>query len=323
MGVVASNYKAKKMTLVGERFRIEERLGQGSFGMVYRGFDTKKKEQVAVKLEVKTARRSFLTQEARVYKVLKYGVGFPNFKWFGQIVPFYDVLVMDLLGPSLGDLFKDRSYRFSLKTVLMLADQIISRLEYLHNMNILHRDIKPENFTMGIGNTRNTLYLVDFGLSKNYRDYQTNEHMSFRDGKNLTGTARYVSANAHGGIECTRRDELESVGYVLVYFLRGSLPWQGVEPKLGRKQRYAKIGEIKSSTSAEELCEGLPKQFADFLKYCRGLSFTERPDYGWLRQLFRDLFKSRGYDFDYVYDWSDANNDLKWFKNNEIIYIYI
>ena len=225
-------------------------------------------------------------------------------RWFGQIVPFYDVLVMDLLGTNLATLFSECSNKFSLKTVLMLADQMISRLEYLHNMNILHRDIKPENFVMGMGNTKNTLYLVDFGLSKTFRDVKTNQHMCYRDGKTLTGTVRYASVNTHQGIEATRRDDLESVGYVLVYFLRGSLPWQGVARKQSRKHRHSKIGEMKRSTGLEELCQECPQEFVNFLKYCRGLEFTEKPDYGRLRQKFRDLLKTLGYEYNYDYDWS-------------------
>ena len=219
-------------------------------------------------------------------------------------MPFYDVMVMDLLGTNLGDLFHQCGNIFSTKTVLMLADQIISRLEYLHNMNILHRDIKPENFVMGVGNTRNTLYLVDFGLSKTFRDIKTNQHMCFRDGKSLTGTARYASVNTHQGIEATRRDDLESVGYVLVYFLRGFLPWQGIARKQSKRHRYAKVGEMKRTIRLENLCDSCPQEFIDFLRYCRGLEFTERPDYSRLRQMFRDLLKNLGFDYNYDYDWS-------------------
>ena len=219
-------------------------------------------------------------------------------------MPFYDVMVMDLLGINLGVLFDECGHRFTVKTVLMLADQMISRLEYLHNMNILHRDIKPENFVMGIGNTRNTLYLVDFGLSKTFRDAKTNKHMCFRDGKALTGTARYASVNAHKGVEASRRDDVESVGYVLVYFLRGSLPWQGMSRKQDKKVRYSKIGEMKRTIKLEDLCDNCPQEFVEFLKHCRGLEFTERPNYAHLRQMFRDLLKNLGYDYNYQYDWS-------------------
>lgn len=225
-------------------------------------------------------------------------------RWFGQIMPFYDVMVMDLLGTNLGVLFDECGSKFSTKTVAMLADQMISRLEYLHNMNILHRDIKPENFVMGVENTRNTLYLVDFGLSKAFRDAKTNQHMCFRDGKSLTGTARYASVNTHQGIEATRRDDLESVGYVLMYFLRGSLPWQGISRKQSKKLRYFQIGETKRAIGLEELCENFPPEFAEFIRYSRGLDFTERPDYARLRQLFRQMMKNLGYDYNYDYDWS-------------------
>ena len=219
-------------------------------------------------------------------------------------MPFYDVMVMDLLGTNLGDLFKECEHKFSIKTVSMLADQMISRLEYLHNMNILHRDIKPENFVMGVGNTKNTLYLVDFGLSKTFRDVKTNQHMCFRDGKGLTGTARYASVNTHQGIEATRRDDLESVGYVLVYFLRGSLPWQGISRKQSKKHRYSKIGQIKRDLRLEDLCESCPQELVEYLRYCRRLEFTEGPDYSFLRQMFRDLLKKLGYEYNYDYDWS-------------------
>jgi serine/threonine protein kinase len=219
-------------------------------------------------------------------------------------MPFYDVMVMDLLGTNLGDLFHECGSQFSIKTVLMLADQMISRLEYLHNMNMLHRDIKPENFVMGVGNTKNTLYLVDFGLSKAFRDVKTNQHMSFRDGKSLTGTVRYASVNTHQGIEATRRDDLESVGYVLVYFLRGFLPWQGIARKQSKRYRYSKVGDMKKTIRLEDLCDGCPKEFVEFLRYCRGLEFMERPDYARLRRIFRDLLKNLGCDYNYDYDWS-------------------
>ena len=242
---------------------------------------------------------------------------------------------MDLLGPSLEDLFNFCSRRFTMKTVLMLADQMIGRIEYVHNKNFIHRDIKPDNFLMGIGRHCNKLFLIDFGLAKKYRDNRTRQHIPYREDKNLTGTARYASINAHLGnytsldtfndlnaipiirgrqnyckestkflgIEQSRRDDMESLGYVLMYFNRGSLPWQGFKAAT-KKQKYEKISEKKMSTPVEVLCKGFPAEFAMYLNYCRGLRFEEGPDYMYLRQLFRILFRTLNHQYDYTFDWT-------------------
>ncbi|XP_024178710.2 casein kinase 1-like protein 2 isoform X1 [Rosa chinensis] len=227
--------------------------------------------------------------------------GIPNVRWFGTEGD-YNVLVMDLLGPSLEDLFNFCSRKLSLKTVLMLADQMINRVEFVHSKSFLHRDIKPDNFLMGLGRRANQIYIIDFGLAKKYRDTSTHQHIPYRDDKNLTGTARYASMNTHLGIEQSRRDDLESLGYVLMYFLRGSLPWQGLKAGT-KKQKYEKISEKKVSTSIEALCRGYPTEFASYFHYCRSLRFDDKPDYAYLKRLFRDLFIREGFQFDYVFDW--------------------
>lgn len=166
----------------------------------------------------------------------------------------------------------------------------------------MHRDIKPDNFLIGIGKKQHYVYVIDFGLAKRFRDPKTGEHIPYRDGKNLTGTARYASVNTHLGIEQSRRDDLESLGFVLMYFNKGSLPWQGL-PARTKKEKYEKIRDKKLSTSIEALTKQLPEEFGIYLDYCRNLKFEEKPDIGYLRKLFKDLFYRMGYEYDFVFDW--------------------
>eukprot|EP00826_Nyctotherus_ovalis_P049796 TRINITY_DN6041_c0_g1_i12.p1 TRINITY_DN6041_c0_g1~~TRINITY_DN6041_c0_g1_i12.p1 ORF type:complete len:282 (+),score=71.05 TRINITY_DN6041_c0_g1_i12:616-1461(+) len=166
----------------------------------------------------------------------------------------------------------------------------------------MHRDVKPDNFTIGTGKKKWLIYIIDYGLAKRYRDPKTGDHIAYKDNKSLTGTARYASINTHLGIEQSRRDDLEGVGYVLMYFNRGALPWQGLHAKT-KKEKYAKIRDVKVSTSVESLCKGFPEVFAEYLNYCHKLNFDEKPDYFYVKKLFKDLFIKKGFDWDYAYDW--------------------
>ncbi|GLT47799.1 hypothetical protein SLA2020_214610 [Shorea laevis] len=287
---------------VGNKFRLGRKIGGGSFGEIYLGTNIQTNEEVAIKLENVKTKHPQLLYESKLYRILQGGTGIPNVRWFG-VEGEYNVLVMDLLGPSLEDLFSFCSRKLSLKSVLMLADQMINRVEFVHSKSFLHRDIKPDNFLMGLGRRANQVYVIDFGLAKKYRDNSTHQHIPYRENKNLTGTARYASMNTHLGIEQSRRDDLESLGFVLMYFLRGSLPWQGLKAGT-KKQKYEKISEKKVSTSIEALCRGYPTEFASYFHYCRSLRFDDKPDYAYLKRIFRDLFIREGFQFDYVFDWT-------------------
>ncbi|POY73670.1 putative Non-specific serine/threonine protein kinase [Rhodotorula taiwanensis] len=307
---------------VGGKYRIGKKIGSGSVSLtvrpvrhgplltnvhtpysdIYLGVNIISGEEVAIKLESVKAKHPQLEYEAKVYKTLAGGVGVPFVRWFG-VECDYNAMVLDLLGPSLEDLFNFCNRKFSLKTTLLLADQLISRIEYIHSRNFIHRDIKPDNFLMGIGKRGNQVNVIDFGLAKKYRDPKTHLHIPYRENKNLTGTARYTSINTHLGVEQSRRDDMESLGYVLMYFLRGSLPWQGLKAAT-KKQKYDRIMEKKMTTPTEYLCRGFPNEFAIYLNYCRSLRFDDKPDYSYLRKLFRDLFVREGFQYDYVFDWS-------------------
>ncbi|KAL3314123.1 hypothetical protein Ciccas_007268 [Cichlidogyrus casuarinus] len=264
------------------------------------GEDVKTKHELAIKLEPVNSTRPQLAAEYKIYNILKGNDGFPTARYYG-VSEAHCCLVLDLLGPNLEELFNKCNRRFRLKTVLMIAEQILSRIEYVHQHSIIHRDIKPENFLIGRKERGSIVHLIDFGLAKKYKD-SSNRHIPYKDNKSLTGTARYASVATHQGIEQSRRDDIESIGYLLVYFLRGSLPWQGLHANT-KKQKYERISQKKQETTVDSLCHGFPSEFVTYLKFARALRFEDRPDYGYLRGLFKTLFQRHSFQFDYVYDW--------------------
>lgn len=287
---------------VGRKFRIGRKIGSGSFGDIYYGTNLISGEEVAIKLESIRSRHPQLEYESRVYKYLSGGVGIPFIRWFGREGE-YNAMVIDLLGPSLEDLFNYCHRQFSYKTVIMLALQMICRVQYIHGRSFIHRDIKPDNFLMGTGRRGSTVNVIDFGLSKKYRDFNTHRHIPYRENKSLTGTARYASVNTHLGVEQSRRDDLESLGYMLIYFCKGVLPWQGLKATT-KKQKYDRILQKKLSISIESLCQGLPIEFTQYMNYVKNLTFEEKPDYLYLAKLFKDLSIQLEYHNDHLFDWT-------------------
>ena len=280
------------------KYHCIKKLGEGSFGQIYEA--NYKKEKYALKFEERKKDYNLLQNEAAIMNYLK-GPNIPFVKSYG-FNNKYNILVMQLLGKSLEELLMERK-NFSLKTVCMLGYQMINTLEFIHERHILHRDVKPDNFVMGLNELSENVYLIDFGLAKKYRSMTTLIQYPLTKKDKLTGTARYASINALKGYEHSRRDELESVGYILVYFLKGKLPWQRIKANT-KEEKYKKILEKKIEISSNELCKGLPKEFENFLEYTKQLKYEERPNYNILRKFLDNIMKRKNYNYDYIYDWT-------------------
>ena len=283
-------------------------LGKGSFGRIYSGINKETGEEVAIKVELRNTDQPQLIYENKIYKLLQGGFGFPKVYEFSTESK-YNILIMDLLGSSIESLFNKFHKKFSLLTCLMIIDQIVTRLEYIHSKNLLHRDIKPDNFLIGRGNKKNIIYAIDFGLSKKFRDSKTGLHIPYRDGKDLTGTARYASINTHLGIEQSRRDDIEAVGYMMIYLMKGRLPWQG-QVNSNPKKKYDRIKKIKIDLKLNDLCEGLPKETIKFIQYARDMKFEDKPDYNYLRNLLKRMAAKNGLKMDTSkFDWIVNSNE--------------
>ncbi|KAL0094893.1 Serine/Threonine kinase CK1 [Phycomyces blakesleeanus] len=297
--------------IVGLHYRVGHKIGEGSFGVIHQGIDLNTNEPVAIKFELRDTETPQLRSEYCAYRTLIGLTGIPMTRYFGIEGP-HNVMVMDLLGPSLEDLFGMCGRKFTVETVLLLAKQMLERIQSVHERNMLYRDVKPDNFLIGLPDSSepNSINLVDFGMAKEYRNPKTQNHIPYCERKSLSGTARYMSINTHLGREQSRRDDLEALGHVLLYFLHGSLPWQGLHASTNKK-KYEMIGELKQNTRITDLCEGHP-EFALYLNYARSLSFDGTPDYSYMQQLF-DLGLARVNKIDRdVYDWNLLNDGKGW-----------
>jgi serine/threonine protein kinase len=303
-----SNDSEKKDNILGNKFfdkyKCIKKLGEGSFGSIYKA--EYKGDYFALKFESIEKGQNLLENEAIIMEYLK-GPNIPYIMLYGSTSE-YNILVMQLLGKSLESIFEEKKI-FSLKTVCMIGYQFVSVLEYIHNKHILHRDIKPDNFVMGLNSLSQNVYLLDFGLAKKYRSSRSLKQIPLVNRKKLTGTARYASINALKGYEHSRRDDLEAAGYVLLYFIKGRLPWQGIQVKT-KEERYKKILKKKIEISPEELCENLPQEFEKYIDYTRNLEYLEEPDYAMLRELFNSILRKDHAKFDFIYDWTTAEEKL-------------
>jgi len=293
------------------RFEFGFKLGAGSFGNIYYGLDKKTGEEVAIKVETKTGgsrKSTMLEYEARLYKVLGPVPGIPAIHWFGS-ESGCNVMVMDLLGPSLQDLLRFMGGKFTLKTVLQLGHQMMNVLEYVHDCCFIHRDLKPGNFLVGRNDQMSQVKLIDFGLARKYWNTKTGTHIEFRQRRQrgIIGTARYASLNAHQGIELSRRDDLESVVYMLLQFSRGNLPWQNLQPRpMSNEEKNLRTALVKAEMQWEVLCEGLPAVFVTFLMLVHCLEFEEKPNYNLFRKVLSVTAAREGINFDGDFDWTET-----------------
>ena len=326
--------KEKKSALSNDKFMINgtysiiKMLGFGAFGEIHLAYDTSLRVLRAIKFEMASHKNPQLKHEYGVLEQLNKVennvitqnpepvIGIPKVYFFDRMDK-YNYLVMDLLGPNISDLFQLKDKVFSLETVLLIAIQMLTRIEFIHEKGFLHRDIKPENFVIGINEKSNLIHIVDFGLSKRYKDKNSGQHIPYRENRHLVGTVRYASINAHLGIEQSRRDDIEGIGYVLVYLYFGRLPWQGKQDK--GKPQVNKIMEKKLITPPEILCKKMPVEFSYYFHYCRNLKFEDRPDYNTLKSLFVDLLSTRiNLKENVIFDWFDEDNSYKERKRKEL-----
>lgn len=296
------------IAILNSTFQIGEKIGAGAFGKVYSAVNIHTQEEVAIKVEDAQVQQPKLLHEVKMIKLLHRDQtqrveGIPKVI-LSTFDSQYNTIVMERLGNNLERQFNRCGRRFSLKTVLMLADQLLSRIEYIHSKEIIHRDLKPENCL--IGQDQQTIYIVDFGLARRY--IKDGDHIECSYENDLIGTARYASIYNHKGYSQSRRDDLESIGYMLIYFLTGHLPWQDLGGK-NQLEKYRKIGDKKCQTSIAALCKNIPKEFADYLKYVRGLKFEKTPDYNHLRGLFKKVFEREGYTQDLKFDWMVSSKE--------------
>ena len=284
---------------VADQFVLKQAAYTGTHCVVYQAKEAAIRKRVCAKFEEQESR---LRTEARAYRILGTKPGVPQCCWFGRHKKGH-VLVTEWIGPSLEQLIVECSGHFSLGTVLHLADQLISRLELLHSRSLLHRNLEPRNCLVH----SRLVHLIDFALCKQYQDRSSQQHIPYAEGKTTVGHARFASVSAMLGIEQSSRDDLEALGYMLIYFLRGHLPWQGLQANNNR-DKFQRVLERKMSVSLALLCHDCPHEFCEYLTYTRALRFEERPDYSYLRSLFRSL--SHRLELSPVFDWERESNEL-------------
>ena len=297
--------------MMDDKFQVLDLINEGSFGRVYRGRRMSTGHHVAIKAEDQGTGHEQIMREANLCRKLEGCAGVPQVYWYGMHGSDYNFMVMERLGPNLLELFTECGHKFTLTTVVKITLSLLPTLQYLHEKNIMHRDLSPRNIVIGLSPNQHQIYLIDFGLAKQCtRQGQMMVQSPTRYGgycRSLVGTPRYASINAHRGGVMGRADDLESLGYVLVYLLKGALPWQD-EMTYSVPDGIRYIEHQKLVTTVEELCDGIPDEFATLISYARLLRYYEMPDYKSIQKLFHQLVQQADIDLTAPFDWERSNS---------------
>ncbi|OMJ76993.1 hypothetical protein SteCoe_23509 [Stentor coeruleus] len=285
-----------------ERYYIKDEVGTGSFGKVYKLQHLTKNKSFALKVDIR--QKGSVLLEAKILADLQGGVGIPKLYKYGSTDQF-SYMIVELLGPTLNKLLKQCKGKFSLATVISIMLQLITRIEYVHRKGYLHRDLKPHQVL--VGKNPKIVYLTDFGLARKFE--VNNYHISFQNSCPRVGNATFSSLNNHSGVRQSRRDDLESMAYMALYFLKGHLPWQSTQ-RINSNTKWQNIFQIKNHINIENLCFGCPKEFSILLKYCRNLKFEEKPDYNYIQSLFLQIQKRENL-YESFFDWIEDEKSLR------------
>ncbi|KAI7870291.1 kinase-like domain-containing protein [Mucor mucedo] len=285
--------------ILNGRFKKTSLLGKGSYGTIFKAFDFQTKQDVAIKQEKINSKVPQLRREKEFYEKIGNQHGFLRMISFFEESGFR-YLVFTLVGKDLFDQAEIHGGKLGLKSIVLIAKQLVDRIEYLHDKGILHLDLKPENIAIGANeNDRNTVYLLDFGLSKYYRNGKS--HIPAAKKVPFKGTICFASVNAHKKLQQSRRDDIESLVYVIVYLMKGSLPW--IDFKNNYKgSKHRQVLKEKEKLTSNQLCNGLEVEFAKILDYAKSLSFTQKPDYKFVQQLLDRILENNCFQDDEIFD---------------------
>ena len=294
-------YNTFKSRLIFGKYSIKFLISKSTFSEVYFGTNVLNGKNYALKIGTNEKDNYVLKNESYILINLK-GPGIPSVISYG-VSGKYNILVENLLGKSIKNIWLEKNKKFNLKDTCIFAIQAISLLEYVHSKNYLHRDIKPANFL--VGNPDNSqIYLIDFGNASKFRSSRTGKHIKKIKSSSVYGSLIFLSLNAFKGIIQTRKDDLESLGLVIIYLYKGLLPWSEIR-STNIYQSWDKVETIRNIVSNDYICRGMPQEMNIYMNYINNLKYDECPNYEYLRQLFLNILKNIGDANEQLFSWVD------------------